>query len=281
MLILFLIPIYISSFKEETTFFKPIIVHLSDKDLYLDLEDYIVGVVAAEMPASFHDEALKAQAVASRSFALAKLKDNMVNLSSSINDQVYQTNYELYDKWKDNYDNYYKKIQLAVMKTKDLVIKRDGKILKTYYFSMSNGMTENSNTVFKENTFESVDSHLDKNLKNYEVQKEVSADELKKVLNLNNIEIGNITRNKTNHVDTIVISGKEYGGIEFRKLLNLRSTDFDIIKVGNKIIITTRGYGHGVGMSQYGANEMARQGDSFEKILMHYYQKTTLSKINV
>ena len=142
-------------------------------------------------------------------------------------------------------------------------------------------MTENSNTVFKENTFESVDSHLDKNLKNYEVQKEVSADELKKVLNLNNIEIGNITRNNTNHVDTIVISGKEYGGIEFRKLLNLRSTDFDIIKVGNKIIITTRGYGHGVGMSQYGANEMARQGDSFEKILMHYYQKTTLSKINV
>ena len=281
LLVIFLLPVYISSFKEETTFFKPIIVHLIDKDLYLDLDDYVVGVVASEMPALFEEEALKAQAVASRSYAMNRCKDNIIEISSSINDQVYSTNYELYSKWNEKYDEYYQKINNAVDMTKNKVVSRDGKILKTYYFSMSNGYTEDSQTVFKETLFTSVESPLEKNLGNFIKKKDFSKDELLSLLNVTNISIGKIILNETNHVDKIFINDKEYSGIEIRKLLKLRSTDFEIKEKGDIFTFITKGYGHGVGMSQYGANEMAKQGKKYEEILMYYYQNTEITNLYV
>lgn len=283
LIIIFLLPIYISSFIKTTflnsNYYFPIIVHLKDKGLYLDLEDYVLGVVSAEMPASFNDEALKAQAIASRSFALSKRNNNVVEISSTISDQVYYPNYVLKEKWANNYRNYYNKILFDVKETEGKVISRNNKILKTYYFSMSNGYTENSLSVFKEDTFTSVESPLEKKLSNFEVKKEYDESELLKILNLSSFEINEEKRNATNHVDYIVISNKRFDGIEFRKLLNLRSTDFTIEKINNKYIISTRGYGHGVGMSQYGANLMAKNGSTYEEILSHYYQNTKIIKI--
>lgn len=283
---MFLLPIYVCSFKwDETTFFndkssdKPIIVHIKEEDLYLDLDDYLIGVVSAEMPALFHDEALKAQAVAARSFAVSMIQDNMIEISSSISDQVYYPNYELNRKWEENYSDYYKKISSLVNSTKDLVIKRDGKILRTYYFSMSNGYTENSEVVFNDTTFESVVSPLEKNLSNYEKRVVYSEEMLSSLLNVSNVNIGDILKNETEHVEKIVINDKEYSGVEFRKLLNLRSTDFDIIKKNGNYEITTRGYGHGVGMSQYGANEMAKLNKKYDEILNYYYKNTKIEKI--
>lgn len=295
LIIIFLVPIYISSFKvKETTFFnndtskaisktnknsKTVIVHVKDKDLYLDLEDYVTGVVAAEMPALFDEEALKAQAVASRSYAMSSVKNHIITISSSISDQVYKTNYELSDNWQGNYDKYFKKIQEAVRETENLVIKRDNKILRTYYFSMSNGNTENSLAVFNENTFESVSSSLEQKLSNYLKTVTFTKNELCKLLKLDDINIQNIKRNETNHVDKIIINNKEFTGVEFRKLLNLRSTDFEIEEDNGEYIIATKGYGHGVGMSQYGANEMAKRGKKYEEILNHYYKNTEIKKI--
>lgn len=295
LIIIFLVPIYISSFKvKETTFFnndtskvisknnknsKTVIVHVKDKDLYLDLEDYVTGVVAAEMPALFDEEALKAQAVASRSYAMSSVKNNIITISSSISDQVYKTNYELSDNWQGNYDKYFKKIQEAVRETENLVIKRDNKILRTYYFSMSNGYTENSLAVFNENTFESVSSSLEQKLSNYLKTVTYTKNELCKLLKLDDINIQNIKRNETNHVDKIIINNKEFTGVEFRKILNLRSTDFEIEEDNGEYIIATKGYGHGVGMSQYGANEMAKIGKKYEEILNHYYKNTEIKKI--
>ena len=295
LIIIFLVPIYISSFKvKETTFFnndtskvisknnknsKTVIVYVKDKDLYLDLEDYVTGVVAAEMPALFDEEALKAQAVASRSYAMSSVKNHIITISSSISDQVYKTNYELSDNWQGNYDKYFKKIQEAVRETENLVIKRDNKILRTYYFSMSNGYTENSLAVFNENTFESVSSSLEQKLSNYLKTVTFTKNELCKLLKLDDINIQNIKRNETNHVDKIIINNKEFTGVEFRKLLNLRSTDFEIGEDNGKYIIATKGYGHGVGMSQYGANEMAKIGKKYEEILNHYYKNTEIKKI--
>lgn len=295
LIIIFLVPIYISSFKvKETTFFnndtskvisktnknsKTVIVHVKDKDLYLDLEDYVTGVVAAEMPALFDEEALKAQAVASRSYAMSSVKNHIITISSSISDQVYKTNYELSDNWQGNYDKYFKKIQEAVRETENLVIKRDNKILRTYYFSMSNGNTENSLAVFNENTFESVSSSLEQKLSNYLKTVTFTKNELCKLLKLDDINIQNIKRNETNHVDKIIINNKEFTGVEFRKLLNLRSTDFEIEEDNGEYIIATKGYGHGVGMSQYGANEMAKIGKKYEEILNHYYKNTEIKKI--
>lgn len=295
LIIIFLVPIYISSFKvKETTFFnndtskaisrtnknsKTVIVHVKDKDLYLDLEDYVTGVVAAEMPALFDEEALKAQAVASRSYAMSGVKNHIITISSSISDQVYKTNYELSDNWQGNYDKYFKKIQEAVRETENLVIKRDNKILRTYYFSMSNGYTENSLAVFNENTFESVSSSLEQKLSNYLKTATFTKNELCKLLKLDDINIQIIKRNETNHVDKIIINNKEFTGVEFRKLLNLRSTDFEIEEDNGEYIIATKGYGHGVGMSQYGANEMAKIGKKYEEILNHYYKNTEIKKI--
>ena len=295
LIIIFLVPIYISSFKvKETTFFnndtskvisknnknsKTVIVYVKDKDLYLDLEDYVTGVVAAEMPALFDEEALKAQAVASRSYAMSSVKNHIITISSSISDQVYKTNYELSDNWQGNYDKYFKKIQEAVRETENLVIKRDNKRLRTYYFSMSNGYTENSLAVFNENTFESVSSSLEQKLSNYLKTVTFTKNELCKLLKLDDINIQNIKRNETNHVDKIIINNKEFTGVEFRKLLNLRSTDFEIEEDNGEYIIATKGYGHGVGMSQYGANEMAKIGKKYEEILNHYYKNTEIKKI--
>ncbi len=283
LLILFLIPIFISSFNKATFLFsnneKTIIVHLTDLDLYLDLNDYITGVVASEMPALFNEEALKAQAVAARSFATSKIENNFLELTSGISDQVYSPNFKLKEKWNDDYNKYYNKIYNCVKSTHNEVIKRDNKILRTYYFSMSNGYTENSQTVFNDTTFTSVKSLENENTPNYKFQKTFSSSDLNKLLNMSNIDIQNIERNETNHVKSITINNKTYTGIEFRKLLNLRSTDFTIEKQDNNYIITTIGYGHGVGMSQYGANQMAKEGSSYKEILNHYYENTEISEI--
>ena len=283
LLILFLIPIFISSFNKATFLFsnneKTIIVHLTDLDLYLDLNDYVTGVVASEMPALFNEEALKAQAVAARSFATSKMENNFLELTSGISDQVYSPNFKLKEKWNDDYNKYYNKIYNCVKSTHNEVIKRDNKILRTYYFSMSNGYTENSQTVFNDTTFTSVKSLENENNPNYKFQKTFSSSDLNKLLNISNIDIQNIERNATNHVKSITINNKTYTGIEFRKLLNLRSTDFTIEKQDNNYIITTIGYGHGVGMSQYGANQMAKEGSSYKEILNHYYENTEISEI--
>lgn len=282
-LLLFLLPIFISSFKKTTFLFdnkdKNIIVHVKDLNLYLDLNDYITGVVSAEMPALFEEEALKAQAIASRSYAASNLNNNLIEITSTTNDQAYYPNYKLQEKWQEDYSIYNTKIKNAVLATNNLVIKRENKILKTYYFSMSNGYTESSQTVFKENTFESVISPEDETNKNYKVVKTISKEELQKIFNSNDIIIGNITKNDTDHIDKIIINNKEYTGIEIRKLLNLRSTDFTIKEIDNTFEITTIGYGHGVGMSEYGANYMAKQGSNYKEILKHYYQNTEISEI--
>ena len=226
------------------------------------------------------EEALKAQAVAARSFATSNMKDGLIKLYSSVSDQLYKTNYELKEKWGEEYPVYINKIKDVVNLTKDIVIKRDDKILKTYYFSMSNGYTENSVTVFNENTFESVESiYEDEDLPNFKVTKEFNLNEVNKKLGVDKFIINDIVKNDTGHVEKIIVDNVTFKGTEFRKLLNLRSTDFEINNDGDILMVTTKGYGHGVGMSQYGANLMAKQGFNYEEIINHFYKNTYIDKI--
>lgn len=284
LIILFLLPISICSFllKKKAVFFseKPkhntVIINVKEKNLYLDLEDYVVGVVAGEMPALFQDEALKAQAVAARSYVLSKEKDGNYEVSASTSDQVFLTSYELKEKWQNDYDEYYNKILKAVKKTTGEVLTKDNKILKAFYFSMSNGYTENSKDVFGEDLTQSVESPFEISLSNFEIVKEFSKSELLEKLGVDNLNIENQQISETKHTSSIIIGGKEFSGIEVRKLLNLRSTDFEIKQVGENFNIITRGYGHGVGMSQYGANELAKSGKSYKEILAYYYKNTQL-----
>lgn len=284
LIILFLLPISICSFllKKKAVFFseKPkhntVIINVKEKNLYLDLENYVIGVVAGEMPALFQDEALKAQAVAARSYVLSKKKDGNYEVSASTSDQVFLTSYEMKEKWQEDYDEYYNKILNAVKKTTGEVLTKDNKILKAFYFSMSNGYTENSKDVFGEDLTQSVESPFEASLSNFEIVKEFSKNELLEKLGVDNLNIENQQISETKHTSSIIIGGKEFSGIEVRKLLNLRSTDFEIKQVGENFNIITRGYGHGVGMSQYGANELAKSGKSYKDILAYYYKNTRL-----
>lgn len=282
------------SFKKETAFFKnensniDVTIKNSDtkEEKELDLEEYIIGVVAGEMPASFHEEALKAQAIAARSYALYKINTSNASydLVTDITNQVYITNSQMQEKWQEDYNYYYDKIKKAVSDTKNLVMEYDGEVISAYYFAMSNGSTEDVSLVFGENRdyLNSVDSSWDENVKNFEVTVEINKEDFCNKLNIDcsNIVINNINRSSTGRINTININNKEFKGTDIRSLLGLRSTDFDI-KITETIQITTRGYGHGVGMSQYGANEMAKSGYNYEEILKHYYQDVNIVQIDV
>ena len=259
-------------------------INKNNKIKELDLEEYIIGVVAGEMPASFEMEALKAQAVTSRTYAMYKINNTKENydIETTVDDQVYITTDEMKEKWGNDYELYYNKIKDAVYSTQNLVMKKDNKIFKSYYFAMSNGTTADSSTVFGESTTTSVESPWDnESLNKFLVTTEFTSNEIKTKLNIKeditNIEI--LSRDKTNRVEKIKVNNKTYTGIEFRQLLSLRSTDFTISKIENDYSITTKGYGHGVGMSQYGANGMAKEKYTYDEILKYYYQDIEIEEI--
>ena len=247
------------------------------------LENYVIGVVAAEMPATFSIESLKAQAVASRTFAYKKIVNSKLNYDNLTSDkgQAYISLDEMRKKWNNNFDDYYNKIAQAVLSTRGEIITFNNEIINAYYFSLSNGKTEDSAQVFGEAKYlVSVDSPWDTENSSYNKTVFISLNEFKNKLGIDgNIEINNINRSNTNHVQSIMINNKTYDGIKFRKLFNLRSTDFEIEVNEDKIIVNTKGYGHGVGMSQHGANSLAKEGKKYDEIIKYYYQGVKISKI--
>ena len=250
----------------------------------MSLEEYVIGVVAGEMPASFSEEALKAQSVASRTFALYKM-DSVQDyvLSTTINDQVYLTVQDMKENWKDDFEYYYNRVKDAVMATEGEILTYDGNIASTYYFAISNGYTDDGLTVFNENKdyLVSVDSSWDKNYKSYQSLYTMNKTDFCNKLGIScgDIIISDVSRADNHYVRSIVINGTTFTGNEVFKKLNLKSTDFTITVKGEKIEILTYGFGHGVGMSQYGAQGMASEGYTYLDILAHYYQGTKLTKL--
>ena len=248
----------------------------------MPLEDYVIGVVAAEMPAEFHNEALKAQAVASRTYALKKTASGQA-ISATTSDQIYNTIAELKKKWGSSYDKYYNKIKNAVNATKGECLTYKGAYIEALFFSTSNGKTEDSVYVWG-NSFDylkSVDSPWDTSVSGFKQTKTISMSEISKKLGVNLTSISQISINsKTsgNRVNNVTFCGKSFTGVQIRQLLGLRSADFEVAQSGNNIIFTTKGYGHGVGMSQYGANGMAKAGNSYTQILKHYYTGVSIVK---
>lgn len=248
--------------------------------LRLELEEYIVGVVAAEMPASFSIEALKSQAVVARTYALKKMS-NGEKLTDTVATQAYIDMEQMKTKWGADYNKYYNKIKDAVSKTEGEYITYKGNYINAVYHSTSNGYTEDAVNVWKESFpyLKSVNSSWDRNVSSYEKTINKDFKNLLEITGLNDIsEIKVLSRNSSGRVETIQVGKKTYTGVEFRNLLGLRSADFDIKITSDKIEITTRGYGHGVGMSQYGANEMAKQGYNYKQIINHYYTGVQIVK---
>ena len=247
----------------------------------IELEEYIYGVVSAEMPAEFNQEALKAQAIISRTYTLKALSKNKI-LTDNESTQSYKDDNELKVLWGSKYDIYSNKIKSAVNATKGLYLSYNGNYIEAVFHSTSNGKTENSVNVWG-NEFPyliSVDSEYDKTNKSFYSEKEISYDELSSKLGtMVNIDTDFYITEKTegDRVKNININDKSFTGIKIRSLLNLRSADFEIEKTDSGVKFKTKGYGHGVGLSQYGANGMANAGYSFDQILSHYYPLTNLS----
>ena len=262
-----------------------IYVNLKNKDgsiVKIELEEYLVGVVGAEMPALFNMEALKAQAIIARTYALkAVAKGKTLNANES--NQSYKTNNELKSMWGGNYSAYYNKVKQAVDNTKGMVLTYNGNYIEAVYHSTSNGVTESSVNVWG-NYYPylvSVDSKYDNSNVSFIKNIEISFQEISNKLGFNINKDTNILligKTSGNRVESVKIEDHVYKGIDFRNILGLRSADFDIEYTDSGIIFTTRGYGHGVGLSQYGANGMAKNGYNYEAILKHYYPGVSLVK---
>lgn len=252
----------------------------------IPLEEYLIGVLAGEMPVSYDLEALKAQAVAARTYTLKKISTNQnkdYDVVDSTNDQVYLDNQQLKSNWQDSYDENYTKVRQAVSETSGEYLTYNGEIIKALFFSTSSGKTEDCKFVFGENLpyLVSVSSQWDENSPSYEMVEEFTKEEFYSKLGLNysdTLDIS-ITRNPTNSINVIYINGISIKGTDFRFRLGLRSTNIEIVEDGNVVRITSKGFGHGVGLSQYGAKEMAGLGYKYRDILKYYYHGIDIKKI--
>lgn len=255
---------------------------------YLSLEEYIVGVLAGEMPIYFEKEAFKAQAVAARSYALKKIeynKDNEYDVVDSVLNQVYLDNYYLKEAWQDKYLDNINKLREIVNETSLEYLDYNGEVVDALFFSTSNGYTENASLVFNIDLpyLQSVTSMWDSSTSSaFRSTKKISIDEFYSSLGLeysNTLDFKVLRRSSTNRILNLTINGIEFTGKEVYDKLGLKSMDFSLTQDGNNIIIDTVGYGHGVGMSQYGAEGMALEGYSYKDILSHYYVGTSIKKI--
>ena len=249
----------------------------------IPFEKYIIGVVAGEMPASYELEALKAQAVAARSYALYHMNGKEYDVTNTTSSQVYLEENELKEKWKKDYEKNLKKIETAIAQTNGEYLTYNGEKVDAMFFAVSTGKTENSEEVFtlKLPYLRSVSSTWDEKSPVFTDSVTMSIDDFYKNLNFpynDNLKIEIIEKTSTGRIKKLKINEQEINGREFQTKLKLRSNYFEIIKTDNKITINTKGYGHGVGMSQFGANEMAKEGNDYKKILKHYYQGTEIKK---
>ena len=250
----------------------------------IPFEKYIVGVVSGEMPASYELEALKAQAVAARSYALYHMNGKEYDVTNTTSSQVYLDKTDLKEKWKEDYEKNIKKIEKAIMETSGEYLTYNGEKVDAMFFAVSTGKTENSEEVFvsKLPYLRSVSSSWDEKSPVFTDTVVMTLNDFYKNLNLpyeENIKIEILEKTSTGRIRKLKINENEIKGRDLQTKLKLRSNHFEIIKKENNIIINTKGYGHGVGMSQFGANEMAKEGSDYKKILKHYYEGTEITKL--
>lgn len=262
-------------------------VKQDDGIISVPLEDYVVGVLAGEMPINFEMEALKAQAVAARSYVLKKMsynKDKEYDVVDTVMNQVYLDTDYLKETWGKDYTKKINKLKKAVLDTSYQYLDYDGQIADAMFFSTSVGATENSEEVFTNKVpyLQSVSSTWDEISPVYEMNYTFDLNDFYQKLNLDYkevIDISILDKTSTGRIKKISINGVSFDGSEVVTKLNLKSNHFTISQDQNIVYIKTKGYGHGVGMSQYGAQGMALKGYKYDEILSYYYKGTTIKKI--
>ena len=254
-----------------------------------DLEQYLVGVVLGEMPASFEEEALKAQSVVARTYARkayvtgGKHEDGSVCVNPACC-QAYSPE-EHYLQQGGSTENV-QKIKQAVYATAGQVLTYDGELIEATYFSCSGGSTEDASAVWGTEFpyLQAVESPGEEEAAYYRDTAVFTPEQLEEKLDVTlsgspATWISAVSYTDGGGVDSIAIGGMYFSGTEVRQMLNLRSTAFSIEAKRDSITIATRGFGHRVGMSQYGAEAMAVGGSDYAQILAHYYQGTQLTTV--
>ena len=267
----------------------------------VNLEDYICGVVSNEMPANFEKEALKAQAVTARTYLASKKLNRCtlherIDICDSTHCQVYTSKEKRLEKWDADYANeYWNKIKEAVDETSGQVLSYEGElVLYPQFFSTSSGQTENSEDVYLGEIpyLRSVASTGEESAPKYTSDKTLKISDFVYLLNSNftnlNVTVENIKNNfniksssAAGGVIKLNINNVEIRGVDFRKALSLNSTNFTYEFNGDYITFHCKGYGHGVGMSQWGANAMAKNGSNYEEILKHYYTGVEITSLEL
>ena len=254
----------------------------------MELEEYILGVVLAEMPASFHTEALKAQAVAARTYALRRyvLGDRHTDKAVCTNPhccQAYMTQEQYLKSHGSSADVL--RVQEAVLATRGQILTYQGNLAETTYFACSGGRTEDAVAVWGTDIpyLQAVDSPGEENANSYWRSTYFTKEEFENALGRSlsgspESWLGKQTFTDGSGVATMVIGGITYTGTQLRKLLGLNSTVFTMEADAAGILVETYGNGHRVGMSQYGADAMAQQGSNYQQILLHYYCGTRIDK---
>ena len=246
----------------------------------MDLEEYLVGVVAAEMPSSFHPEALKAQAVAARTYALYRIKRS--GCRSGCDVCTDSSCCQAYADPASLDGDKLQKITAAVNATRNQVILYEGQLIDALFHSTAGGMTEDSENVFAAAVpyLRSVASD-ETSAPRYEGAKTFSReefaalleDELGVSLSPDDLEsqVTVVSRYDSGRVDTVTAGGRSLSGRDMRRIFSLDSTNFTLEFTGQQVILHTKGFGHGVGMSQTGADQMAQNGADYVEILTYYY----------
>ncbi|KXZ39041.1 stage II sporulation protein D [Alkalithermobacter thermoalcaliphilus JW-YL-7 = DSM 7308] len=275
--------------------------HRTNKIEKMNIEEYLYNVVASEMPATFHEEALKAQAIAARTYVFYKMENGGENNDKHpgavvCTDHTHCQEYLSLDQLKNAHgkewvNDMWPKVKKAVQDTKGMILKYEGKVVEPLYHSTSGGKTENSEEVFaaKVPYLRSVESPHEEGSPRLIAVVKMTEKEFKSKLKsiYNNMKFSNdlskdiniLSRTTGGSVKEVVIGSVKLRGRDVRSALNLNSADFEISVKDGYVSIQTRGYGHGVGMSQWGANGMANQGYKYDEILKHYFKGVDIQKI--
>ena len=260
-----------------------------NKTVELSVDDYLVGVVACEMSAQFEKQALMAQAVAARTMLYRTIENGGTISDDSNTFQGYCDEGERKKKWNDKFGEYEQKIRSAVMSTNGEILTYNAQPILASYFALSAGKTESAKNVWGEDYpyLQAVESVGDMMADGFITKVSVStADYISTAKSLGATNTDNPTpdsKPSMSESGTVLqynLCGKSVTGKQMRTAFKLRSAVFTVEKTSDKFVFTVRGYGHGVGMSQNGANYMARQGSGYKEILLWYYKGCNIDKVN-
>lgn len=252
----------------------------------MDLDDYIVGVVLAEMPVWFAEEALKAQAVVARTYALKAYTTGGKHGNGSVCTrpgccQAYRNRQDFLDNGGDV--QAVEKVCAAVEETSGYVLTFQGELIEATYFSCSGGSTEDAVAVWGTDYpyLRAVDSPGEEEAAHYTDKAFFDKSAFCEALGIEpegtpRQWLGSVSYTAGGGIEEIQIGERIFSGTQLRQLLGLRSTAISMTAEDRGITVVTRGYGHRVGMSQYGADAMASRGQSYPEILAHYYRGTEL-----